>query len=187
MLEFLGRRDGQVKIGGHRVELGEVVHALERHPQVSRAAARMRGGRLLAWAVAPEGQEAALRAHCAGLLPDYMCPARIVALAELPLTANGKLDADALPDPAPDRPQPRNTSGGPLRRILSARLGGGPVDPGRNFFELGLTSVDLVAAHRDLVPHLAVALPVADLFIHTTIEALERRIADLAATGEMTS
>ncbi|MEU8354302.1 amino acid adenylation domain-containing protein, partial [Streptomyces sp. NPDC048845] len=112
-LDFLGRVDDQVKIRGFRVELGEIEAALAAHPAVSRAAVLpARDGdivRLVAHVVpepgrdlpgrgGPDPQE--LRAHVAGLLPEYMVPALVMPLdGPLPVTPNGKLDHKALPAP----------------------------------------------------------------------------------------
>ncbi|WP_030228373.1 hybrid non-ribosomal peptide synthetase/type I polyketide synthase [Actinoalloteichus caeruleus] len=108
VIEFLGREDFQVKIGGFRVELGEVEHAIERHPKVANAVAAALGSRtqqrLVAYVVPAEPAEdliESVREHLAGTVPNYLVPADIVVLDELPLSANGKVDRAALP--APDR------------------------------------------------------------------------------------
>lgn len=102
-LEFCGRRDAQVKVGGHRVELGEVEAALERLPGIERAAAVLAGdrSRLLAMVTArssagADPEETALRDLLRQELPPSAIPAHVVTVAELPLTANGKLDRDAV-------------------------------------------------------------------------------------------
>lgn len=110
-LEFLGRADDQVKIRGYRIEPAEIEAALTEHPAVGRAAVLVRDGRrLIAYAVPrPDaGQRSAaaplageLREHLALRLPAFMAPDAVVLLDGLPLTANGKLDAAALPDPDP--------------------------------------------------------------------------------------
>ena len=117
-LEFIGRRDGQVKIRGHRVELGEVEAALERHPAVHEAVAVARSGpggvaRLVAYvalqATAPAAArtetasraESDLRAHLREHLPEAMVPSVWVFLDVLPRTSTGKVDRRALPDPRP--------------------------------------------------------------------------------------
>ncbi|WP_275432094.1 amino acid adenylation domain-containing protein [Streptomyces sp. ICC1] len=103
-LEFLGRADGQVKIRGYRIEPAEIEAALTAHPAVGRVAVLVRDGRrLIAYAVprpaAPRAGE--LREYLALRLPSFMVPDAVVLLDTLPLTANGKLDAAALPDPDP--------------------------------------------------------------------------------------
>ncbi|WP_103349444.1 amino acid adenylation domain-containing protein [Amycolatopsis sp. CA-128772] len=106
-LEFHGRADSQVKVRGHRVELGEVEAALRAHPDVAEAAAALRttAGEpvLVAYlSLVPGGRlsDAAVRAHLAPRLPASFLPSRIVRLAALPRHANGKLDRTALPDAA---------------------------------------------------------------------------------------
>jgi amino acid adenylation domain-containing protein len=108
-LEFHGRADSQVKVRGHRVELGEVEAALRAHPEVVEAAAALRtvAGEpvLVAYlSLAPGAQlsDVAVRAHLAPRLPASFLPSRIVRLAALPRHANGKLDRTGLPDPVPE-------------------------------------------------------------------------------------
>ncbi|AZQ39733.1 amino acid adenylation domain-containing protein [Streptomyces cyaneochromogenes] len=99
-LEFLGRLDDQVKVRGHRVELGEVEAALLTHPDVSRAAVLLAEGRLLAYveprpgAGEPDARE--LRAFLARVLPPYMLPGRIRSMPAMPLTGTGKIDRKLL-------------------------------------------------------------------------------------------
>jgi amino acid adenylation domain-containing protein len=106
-LEYLGRADEQLKIRGHRVEPGEVEAAIEAHPGVARAVVRGRarpgGQALCAWFV-PRGEAPsaeALSDFCAARLPAAMVPSAWVAVPSVPLNANGKVDAAALPDPFP--------------------------------------------------------------------------------------
>ncbi|HEX2165518.1 MAG TPA: amino acid adenylation domain-containing protein, partial [Thermoanaerobaculia bacterium] len=108
-LAFLGRRDGQVKVRGVRIELGEVEAALAALPEVAAAAAAAPPGPsgepwLVAWWQPAPGaaalDEDELRRRLARRLPEAMVPQRLVRLDRLPLTANGKLDRRALPAPA---------------------------------------------------------------------------------------
>ena len=159
-VEFMGRVDDQVKIRGYRVEPGEIAAALRQHPAVGQAvvvARRDNAGqpaRLLAYFVARADEAAGglsvgeLRGHLKGLLPGYMIPHAIMQLQRLPLTANGKLDQRALPEPEvvqtdeeTAQQRPRTAAEETLVRIWSEVLGIAP--PGRhdNFFELGGDSI----------------------------------------------
>ena len=101
--DYLGRRDAMVKVRGHRIELGEVEAVLARHPGVAEAAAVAVGegmdGRLVTYVVPRPGHDPgplALRRHAAERLPRYMVADEVTVLAELPRTANGKVDRQAL-------------------------------------------------------------------------------------------
>lgn len=97
---FLGRRDGQVKVRGHRVETAEIERTLLGHPNVEQAVVVMREGDLAAYVVlAGETPWNELRDALARRLPDYMQPARWTRLDAIPLLPNGKVDFAALPDP----------------------------------------------------------------------------------------
>ncbi|MGY2374459.1 amino acid adenylation domain-containing protein [Pseudomonas sp. SDO524_S393] len=99
-LEFLGRRDHQVKVRGHRIELGEIDNALLLQPQVRQAVSLAVGTplHLVAAVVPSEGSLCtdALRQQLSTHLPDYMLPSQWLLLDTLPLSANGKLDRNAL-------------------------------------------------------------------------------------------
>ena len=106
-IEYLGRIDQQVKIRGYRIELGEIEAALAQHPQVRDRVVVARqditgGNRLVAYVVLRDsvaltyGQ---LRDYLKPKLPAYMIPSALVVLDAIPLTANGKLDRRALPEP----------------------------------------------------------------------------------------
>jgi amino acid adenylation domain-containing protein len=140
-LEFLGRADGQVKLRGCRVELGEVEAALERHPRVEAAVAAVQGNSLTAYVRSVGGLDAAaLRGFASQWLPDYMVPSRVVFLREFPLLPNGKVDRRALPAPASaaqTAAAPRDETEARLARIWEELLGHGPVGIHDNFFDLG--------------------------------------------------
>ena len=106
LLEFLGRRDLQVKVRGYRVEPGEVEATLTRHPDVRQAVVMPRdhrgGQRLAAWIVLADHAQtttAQLREHLKSTLPEYMVPSALMVVESLPLSPNGKVDRAALPAP----------------------------------------------------------------------------------------
>ncbi|MFJ8621209.1 amino acid adenylation domain-containing protein, partial [Streptomyces clavifer] len=101
-LEYIGRADDQIKLRGFRIELGEIQSALAAHPQVAQAAVIVRENRLVGYIVPAQGTTPSpqdIRTTAAATLPEYMVPAAIVTLDELPLTTHGKLDHKTLPDP----------------------------------------------------------------------------------------
>lgn len=150
-IEFLGRRDHQVKINGYRVELGEIEVALSGHESVgavvvSALGDRQGSKRLVAYVVpTPDAEldEEDLRRHAAEQLPSYMVPPAFVVLDALPLTANGKVDRAALPDPAVLRDPsqlgepPRTDAERTLAEIWCRLLEVEEIGRHENFFELG--------------------------------------------------
>src|SRR5262249_1102390 len=152
-LEFLGRRDEQVKLRGYRIELEEIHHALLRHPAVKDAVVVLKGDHptsLVGYVVAQPGVDgAALKAFVRDSLPEYMVPDEVFALAALPLTADGKIDRQALPHPAALRSTRTETTA--PRNHLEARLIeiwqevlGQPVGIEDNFFNMGGNSLQAI-------------------------------------------
>ncbi|CAN7624027.1 amino acid adenylation domain-containing protein [Variovorax sp. LjRoot290] len=163
-IEYIGRIDGQVKIRGHRIEIGEVEAALLAHPGIKSCAVVPRADaagrlRLVAYLVA-RGAElpwTTLRQHLADRLPEAMLPAAQVWLEQLPVTTNGKLDRRALPEPPRQRPelaQPfEEARSDTERRVCAAfarALGLDQVGRSDNFFDLGGDSLLVLRVLRDL-------------------------------------
>ncbi|MGK5496592.1 amino acid adenylation domain-containing protein [Streptomyces sp. URMC 125] len=175
-LEFLGRADDQVKVRGHRIELGEVEAALAAVPGVAHAAAALRDGRLVGYAVPsePGPDAAALRRAVAAALPEHMVPAVVVTLDRLPLTVNGKLDRGALPEPritGVTARGPATEAEAVLCRVFTEVLGVSEVGVDDGFFELGgdsISSIRLVSAARAA----GLNLTVRDVFGRQTPAAL---------------
>jgi amino acid adenylation domain-containing protein len=172
-LDYLGRLDGQVKIRGFRIELGEIENVLNRHPAVRECAVAVRGaGRdelaayLVPASAAPDLRE--IRDYLRESLPGYMVPAAFVILDALPLTAHGKLDRAALPEP-PDtaelRSRPAATA---LERVLAELyekvLGRGPVGAEDNFFELGGHSLNATQVLSRVREIFKIEVPLPEFF-----------------------
>ncbi|MGK5552278.1 amino acid adenylation domain-containing protein [Actinomadura kijaniata] len=178
-IEYLGRVDDQVKIRGFRVEPGEIENVLARFDGVAQAAVVARDGRLAAYVVPATVDVAALRRYAAARLPDHMVPA-VTALKALPLTVNGKLDRDALPEPgvaatvsrAPRSPREEILCGLFAEVLGVARVG---VDDG--FFDLGGDSLVATRLISRIRSALGVELPVRALFEAPTVAGLAARVA----------
>lgn len=171
-LVFAGRDDNQVKIRGYRVEPGEVEAVLAGQPGVDESVVVARDGRLIGYVVSDgDVDPVRLRDQVARVLPEYMVPAAVIALAALPVTANGKVDREALPDPdfsvrASDR-EPRTEVERVLCELFAEVLGLERVGVNDSFFELGgdsIYSVKLAARAR----RGGMAFGVADVFEHRT-------------------
>ena len=185
-LEWLGRNDDQVKIRGHRIELGEVKNTLLRHAAVQDAVVIAHGrpaDELAAYFSARERLSAdELRSHLGAVLPPYMVPHCFIQLDALPLTANGKVDRKALPDPRAQRPQAGRAA--QARSELEAWLLGlwrdvlenEQIGIHDNFFDAGGNSLRALK----LISQIATGsdtfqfgkIPVKLLFLHPTVAAL---------------
>jgi len=183
LVEYLGRIDHQVKIRGFRIELGEIETRLLEHPAVREAVVLAldspSGKQLVAYLVsdqAPVTLRDALKAHLKAQLPDYMVPAHLIVLDAMPLTANGKLDRRALPQPDAEanRQQyvaPRSELEQTLAAIWCAVLNVRQVGLDDNFFELGgdsILSIQVVSRARQAGVHFSPR----DLFQHQTVRTL---------------
>ncbi len=182
-IEYLGRNDFQVKIRGFRIELGEIEAKLGRCAGVREAVVLAREDvpgdkRLVAYVVPGEGttlQAAELRSVLLSQLPDFMVPPAFVMLDAMPLTANGKLDRNALPAPetttqiAREYEAPRDQIEETLAAVWQDLLRVERVGRYDHFFELGghsLLAVQLISRVRDL---LNVDVPVRALFAAPTL------------------
>jgi acyl carrier protein len=198
-IEFLTRVDGQIKIRGFRVELGEVETVLAEHAAIDRVAVVAqddpRGDlRLVAYVVlATSGDYVdALRAYARTRLPEYMVPAAIVTLAALPLMANGKLDRSALPSPesvaAPEREyvEPSTDTERRLATIWADAMSLERVGAQDDFFELGghsLLATQVIARIRN---EFGVQLPLHSLFTAPRIADLAREVEALQGPAAAT-
>ena len=193
-LEYLGRVDQQVKIRGFRIELGEIEATLLSSAYVRDAVVVARNSardekQLTAYIVPPPGIEpnvAEVRSLLKTRLPDYMIPAQLIILERIPLTANGKIDRRALPEPEDARPhleaafvEPLT----PLQRKLAdiwaevLQINGVGIDD--NFFELGgdsIRTVQVVSKAR----RQGLNLSIKELFEYQTV----RELADISQSGQ---
>jgi len=184
LVEYLGRIDHQVKIRGFRIELGEIETRLLEHEAVREAVVLAldapSGKQLAAYLVSDASDHAdlreALKVHLKAQLPDYMVPTHLMVLDSMPLTANGKLDRRALPQPDAEANRqayvaPSNELELSLAAIWCAVLNVQQVGLHDNFFELGgdsILSIQVVSRARQAGIHFSPR----DLFQHQTVQAL---------------
>lgn len=186
-IELLGRADHQVKIRGYRIELGDIESALRLAPHVREAVVVARedkpGDKQLAAYVITDGSPespALWREYLRSKLPDYMVPSAFVALAEFPLTPNGKVDRRSLPVPGPGRGE----AGAPPREGLEKKIAAiwsevlSVSEPGAtdSFFDLGGHSLRVAEVQVLLRERLSLTVPILTLFQHPTIQSLARHL-----------
>ncbi len=198
-IEFLGRVDQQVKIRGFRIELGEIESALSQHADVRQAVVLAREDepgekRLVAYIVLEEGTRVSttdLRNYLKDKLPEYMVPAALVVMEQMPVNAVGKIDRNALPAPehedisaAEDFVGPRTTIEQTLADIVVDVLKLERVGVHDNFFDLGGHSMMATRVISRLRQIFQVDIPLRSLFEAPTIEGLALSIAKMQAAQE---
>ena len=191
-LEFLGRRDGQVKLRGHRIELDEVERALVAEDRVREAAARVVDApdgdparrRLVAWFTADDAlDEQEWKAALGRRLPNYMLPATYVRVDEMPRTATGKIDRNGLTPPTVDASTVQPTEPGDefeemLHDIWLDVLGQDRIGVHDDFFDLGGNSLDAMRLFARITRATGRELPLSSLFEAPTVAGLAALLRD---------
>ena len=197
-IEYLGRRDQQVKLRGYRIELGEIEAVLERHHGVRQAVMLVREEQLVGYVVAAAGARwsgsereagAELRNYLRERMPEYMVPQRWVVLDQMPLTRNGKVDREGLPAPSAARVIDwEEAEATPVEELVagiwSEVLKLEAVGRDENFFELGghsLLATQVVSRVREV---LGVEVELRSLFEAPTVRGLSRSIEEELRAGE---
>ncbi|MEU3648453.1 non-ribosomal peptide synthase/polyketide synthase [Lentzea sp. NPDC034063] len=177
-LSFVGRADHQVKIRGFRIEPGEIETVLRRHGEVDDVVVVARDKRLVAYvATSNETLAGELRATTAESLPEYMVPSAFVVLDRLPLSPNGKLDRQALPEPSSvvqstEYAEPETDTERILAGIWAEALGVPRVGVHDDFFALGgesLSSLGIAAKAKEAFD---ISLTPRDVLVARTVSAL---------------
>lgn len=196
-IEYIGRADHQVKVRGYRIELGEIESVLREHEQVQEAVVLLKGEakeekRLIAYVVAAaEGETTAqtLRDYLKETLPAYMIPSAVVLMDAMPLTANGKIDARALPDAGEKRAEgsngfvaPRNLLELHIAEIWEQVLNVRPIGATDNFFDLGGHSLLGLRVSALIYGKFGQDLPLSAFFDGGTVEHLATLIRNRTVT-----
>ncbi|KAI0602189.1 hypothetical protein F4775DRAFT_227770 [Biscogniauxia sp. FL1348] len=187
-LSVIGRIDRQVKIRGHRIELGDIEVAIAEREDISGAVVVCRDDRLVAYFVKKAGVsrsqvdatgalDRVLRSWLAERLPTYMVPAFFVEMEAFPVTINGKIDRDALPDPVTSIQntgdlKPATELEYQILTIWSRVLGHNRIGVDDNFFEVGGDSARIIRIQNELQSLLGRPVPAPKLFEHYTIKTL---------------
>lgn len=194
VLHYHGRHDEQVKLRGHRIELGEVSHALRALPAVSDAVAAVETApsgapALVAWVCPATVDGAALQAGLAASLPHWMVPSAVVPLARMPRLPNGKLDRAALPAPSwghghtgqePHVECVRAAFGDALTRVLGVPLAGAAES---SFHDLGGDSLTAMRLSAEVEAATGVRLGIDTILRARCVAELARSAAKRAGAG----
>ncbi|MFJ3999618.1 non-ribosomal peptide synthetase [Streptomyces parvus] len=182
-LDFLGRADNQIKIRGMRLEIEDVEASLAEHPRVRHtcvvAKKNTAGGTYLVGYVIPAGGHKDLspddvKAWATAAMVEYMVPTHVVVLPEFPLTANGKVDRNALPEPTTDTgalQAPTTENERLVCEAVAAVLRLDAVGTDQDFFQLGgdsILAISLLSALREAGLHVSAR----QIFTHTVVGAL---------------
>ncbi len=184
-IEYLGRKDNQVKINGNRIELGEIESALNQHSAIQQAVVLTRedspgSQRLVAYIVAHHKHIPTSELHqfLIKKLPEYMVPSVFVFLKSMPVTPHGKIDRSSLPVPDQERIEMRGTSVPKnaielkLKNIWEECLKVSSIGVDENFFELGGNSIQAAQLFSSIRKNMGKQLPLSILFKAPTIEEL---------------
>jgi amino acid adenylation domain-containing protein len=193
-IEYLGRKDNQVKINGNRIELGEIEGMLLQHPTVKKAAVLVKGEKekqIIAYYVAKnEVSSQELKHYLRKSLPEFMIPGGWVSLDAIPLTINGKIDVTALNSLQETQIKlkylaPRNTIETALISLWEQTLNRTEIGVADNFFELGGNSLKIIKLFNLLdntFPNHG--MEIGDLFDYATVMDQAIKIQKLAGTFE---
>ncbi|MFN9548266.1 MAG: amino acid adenylation domain-containing protein [Cyanobacteriota bacterium] len=197
LIVFLGRSDGQVKVRGHRIELGDIEHNLASHPGVRQVKVIIRKDhanddvRIVAYIIPLVGvqpSEKILRDHLRLKLPDFMIPQHFIMIPELPLLPNNKINIKALPRPVT---HPKTISQtclagdriSTLSAIWAELLGTNQFGPNDNFFDVGGYSLLLVRLAALINDRLKTNVTTLDLFRYPSIAAMDRHLSNRSNTS----
>ncbi|MDF9553482.1 amino acid adenylation domain-containing protein, partial [Bacillus cereus] len=187
-IEYLGRIDHQVKIRGFRIELGEIENRLVSHEHIKEAVVLAKEDEqyqkyLCAYIVCQKNlDKSELKAYLKERLPEYMIPSYFMEMDMIPLTNNGKINRNALPEPdatgliSSDYEAPQTVIQKELVAVWKNVLGVGSIGIHDNFFDLGGHSLKATAVISEIHKVLHIEVPLKGIFMNPTIKELSRFI-----------
>ena len=194
-IEIIGREDNQVKVQGYRIELGEIEAALKQEAGVKAAVVTAIGERegskrLIGYVVmdGEEGAEREIKEKVRKKVPEYMVPSVIVRMERMPLTANGKIDRNALPVPEFDQTSPEGVQAATLEtgfltkrfsQLVANVLNLKSVEPDANLIELGATSVHIIRIANQFEKEFGFRPDMEKFFALRTVNAIANHFQQL--------
>ncbi len=191
-IEFIGRKDGQVKVRGFRIELGEIEAELRKHQLVSEACViidtEAMEKEITGYVVCGEDVNLSeIKDFLAERLPYYMLPENLVSIPQLPLNANGKVNKSQLPKPALFKSPlelvlPNNGLEIGLLEIWKELLGKEAIGVTDNFFELGGHSIRVARLAALIADRYQVKIPLSEIYRNPTVRLLSKRIDEVSGS-----
>ena len=187
-IEYIGRVDNQIKIRGNRIEIGEIENSLQQSKVVQQSIVVVKkdqvgNQRLIAYVVPKEGYHTDIvNKYLKDNLPSYMIPSLIIELSEIPVTANGKLNRKALPEPtlneisSQEYVAPRNQTEETLVDLWIDVLGYEKIGIEDSFFQLGGDSIVAIRLISKINKHFNVRLGVDLLYKYQNISELSEQL-----------
>lgn len=188
-LEYIGRKDFQIKLRGLRIELGEIEQVIGRHPAVQSCAAKAFDNRFLAvyYTAAEPVDPDGIKDFAARFLARYMVPDVFVQLPAMPMTDNRKIDRQALPRPVIEADEivpPANDTQEAILRIFSKLVRDMPQSITANILDFGLSSLDAMLLMAELAKAFRINIKIADIYENPTAEKLEAFMRSLPKKTE---
>ncbi len=197
-IEFIGRKDNQIKVRGYRIELGEIEGALSKHPFVKECFVQAKKdylgeNRLIAYIVVKKNNDKHLKkefpsnmefiSFLKNELPEYLIPSAYLQIPSLPITSSGKVDRNQLPKLSINRPKlmssyilPRNDNEKRIAKIWEEVLQMNDIGVNDNFFEVGGNSLLIASVYQKLIQIYSEKIHIVDLFEFPTIRLLAKKI-----------
>lgn len=200
-IEFLGRKDNQVKLSGYRIETGEIEHALKRYPGIKSAiveAVKVEGKYQLAAVVVTADEhssgEVKVKSYLSQMLPAYMIPARVVFLTKIPLSSNGKIDrnqiktiASAAMCKAKEQVKAEailTKQQSLIKTMWETVLKHPDINPDEDFFELGGSSLQAIQLINMLNRQYEKNIGIEVIFDNPTVKQLADKISEILGDSE---
>lgn len=198
-VDYLGRKDAQVKLRGFRIELGQIETVMTKHPSITQACVMLESSKkenLVAYYVVEKGievNEASIKKYLLNILPDYMVPSQLIQLSDFPINHNGKIDTNRFSEYKIKKNKKIseynklniNNLDSIEKKIFSLWTTILQIDhfhSGDSFFNLGGTSFTILEVREKLESEFNIKINVADLFRYTTLKKLSNHVVSLVSS-----